>query len=363
MTTSENFNGTQTGGLGQGSPEEALRKVKDLEKKVTKLRNDNQTLSSSLDKATRLLERELGEIVDIEALSREDSKWKGRAQKIEIYKTQLKKYKMQSTSTSQFGDDLSVISETPSVFPGRVTHAERNLNRLGADRQKDFEQMKQQLADKQAELQKVKDKLTGVNARNKILESQVKDVRSQFSGKMQILIEKTENDDKLINMLKQELQRLEQVKNVKSTLHSGMRLKPLNETDELTRLRGENGRLKNQVKCLQIDVEQRQDKINHLVNNVVGAPDEKIEEAEAQNAELEQMVNQLQEDLFRAREEIAGLMASGAAASGQATQVKKHDESDKLIKDITKQNALLRRKLDDAQQKIQILEGSPGKKK
>ena len=55
---------------------------------------------------------------------------------------------MQSTSTSQFGDDLSVISETPSVFPGRVTHAERNLNRLGADRQKDFEQMKQQLNDK-----------------------------------------------------------------------------------------------------------------------------------------------------------------------------------------------------------------------
>lgn len=135
--------------------------------------------------------------------------------------------------------------------------------------------------------------MTGVNARNKILESQVKDVRSQFSGKMQILIEKTENDDKLINMLKQELQRLEQVKNVKSTLHSGMRLKPLNETDELTRLRGENGRLKNQVKCLQIDVEQRQDKINHLTNNVIGTPDEKIEEAEAQNAELEQMVNQL----------------------------------------------------------------------
>ena len=91
-----------------------------------------------------------------------------------------------------------------------------------------------------------------------------------------------------------------------------MRLKPLNETDELTRLRGENGRLKNQVKCLQIDVEQRQDKINHLVNNVVGNPDVK-KEAEAKNAELEQMVNQLQEDLFRAREEIAGLMASGAA--------------------------------------------------
>ena len=44
---------------------------------------------------------------------------------------------------------------------------------------------------------------------------------------MQILIEKTENDDRLIQMLKSEVARLEQLKQVKSTLNSGMRLKPL----------------------------------------------------------------------------------------------------------------------------------------
>ena len=78
---------------------------------------------------------------------------------------------------------------------------------------------------------------------------------------MQILIEKTENDDRLITMLKSEVTRLEQVKNVKSTLNSGMRLKPLAETDELTRLRGENGRLINQVKCLEIELEQKEERI------------------------------------------------------------------------------------------------------
>lgn len=72
---------------------------------------------------------------------------------------------------------------------------------------------------------------------------------------MQILIEKTENDDRLITMLKSEVARLEQLKQVKSTLNSGMRLKPLTETDEATRLRGENGRLKNQVKCNEIELE------------------------------------------------------------------------------------------------------------
>jgi len=40
-----------------------------------------------------------------------------------------------------------------------------------------------------------------------------------------------------------------------------MRLKPLNETDELTKLRGENGRLKNQVKCCEIEIEQKEERI------------------------------------------------------------------------------------------------------
>ena len=56
-----------------GSGDEQGRKLRELEKRVTKLRNDNQTLTSTVEKATRLLEREIGEVVDIEALSREDS--------------------------------------------------------------------------------------------------------------------------------------------------------------------------------------------------------------------------------------------------------------------------------------------------
>jgi len=55
------------------------------------------------------------------------------------------------------------------------------------------------------------------------------------------LIEKTENDDKLITMLKSEIKRLEQARGVKSQLNTGgVRLQPLNKSDELTVLRGEN---------------------------------------------------------------------------------------------------------------------------
>ena len=55
------------------APTENQKVSKDLEKKVTKLRNENQYLSTQLDKAIRLLEREIGEIVDIDSLYKEES--------------------------------------------------------------------------------------------------------------------------------------------------------------------------------------------------------------------------------------------------------------------------------------------------
>ena len=69
-----------------GSGEDQSRKLKEMEKRVTKMRNENQALSSQVEKATRLLEREIGENIDIDQLSREDSNWRGRAQKLEIFK-------------------------------------------------------------------------------------------------------------------------------------------------------------------------------------------------------------------------------------------------------------------------------------
>lgn len=46
----------------------------------------------------------------------------------------------------------------------------------------------------------------------------MKDIKTEFGSKVKILIEKTENDDKLIAMLKAEIKRLETSKGVKSQL-------------------------------------------------------------------------------------------------------------------------------------------------
>jgi DNA repair ATPase RecN len=139
-----------------------------------------------------------------------------------------------SVFSNAAGDDMqSVISETPSVFTGKITHAERNLSKMEGNRAKELEMVKRQLDDTLNELSSAKQKLQATTARKDVLENQVKDIKSQFASKMQILIQKTENDDKLITMLKEEIKRLEAVKNVKSTLSTGAKLRPENRADEV----------------------------------------------------------------------------------------------------------------------------------
>ena len=115
----------------------------------------------------------------------------------------------------------------------------------------------------------------------------MKDIKTEFTSKLKILIEKTENDDKLIAMLKSEIKRLESAKGVKSQLSGSV---TATDNNESVKLRSENARLKNSVKCLEIEVEQKEDKIKTLLTNCIGAPDEQLEEKELRIAELEERV-------------------------------------------------------------------------
>ena len=99
-------------------------------------------------------------------------------------KTQLKKYKMQSTSSMFNGtgmggpdDTLSVISEAPSVFTGKITHAERNLTRLEGNRAKELEMTKKLLVEKEEELSALKTKHAAGMARSKTLETQLNEIK------------------------------------------------------------------------------------------------------------------------------------------------------------------------------------------
>ena len=113
----------------------------------------------------------------------------------------------------------------------------------------------------------------------------MKTIKTDFGSKIKMLLDKTENDDQLINMLKQEIARLENVKGVKSAIKQEA---PREQVGELQRLRQDNMNLRNDVKCREIEVEKLQQKMGSMTKNIVGAPDELTEEREMRIVELEE---------------------------------------------------------------------------
>ena len=147
-------------------------------------------------------------------------------------------------------------------------------------------------------LEDAKKKVSAAKARTETLEVQLKDIKQMYQSKIAILIEKTENDDRLIMMLKDEIKRIESVKGVKGTLQTGHKIELKPADDELIKLRGENGRLRNQVKCFEIEVSQKKEKIEKLLRDQIGTPDDNMFEKDV-------LVRQLQEEISRLRVDIS----------------------------------------------------------
>ena len=87
------------------------------------------------------------------------------------------------------------------------------------------------------------------------------------------------------------------------------------------------------------------------MKNCVGAPDERVEEKELAMAELQEKCEQLERELFKSNENLKQF-------EGKKFPKRSKDESERMVSDLTKQNAMLRRKLDDAQVKIAQLESA-----
>ena len=115
-------------------------------------------------------------------------------------------------------EGMSLASEV-SVM-SNMTHAERNLNKMGGKKQDELDKLKYSNEELKEELVEVKTKYKSAMARRDTLEKQLKTIKTEFGMKIKMLLDKAENDDKLVGMLKQEVARLELVKGVKSQLKS-----------------------------------------------------------------------------------------------------------------------------------------------
>ena len=165
-------------------------------------------------------------------------------------------------------EGASIASEA-SVFTGKITHAERKISQIGEKKRDDIDQLKFKIEEQKEEINEIKLKYKGAVSRRDTLENQMKSVKTEFGTKMKMLLDKTENDDKLITMLKQEVSRLENLKGAKSAIKAEP---PKNLHNEVVELKREKAMLGNEVKCLEIEVEQKNQKINQLMTKIVGGP-------------------------------------------------------------------------------------------
>jgi len=101
----------------------------------------------------------------------------------------------------------------------------------------------------------MKNKYSACKARADVLEKQTKDNKGNFTTKMKVLIDKTENDDKLISMLKSEIKKLESSKGISSSLtvgskvHMNKQMANSDMTDEMIKMQSRINMLNNNVKC------------------------------------------------------------------------------------------------------------------
>lgn len=211
-----------------------LRKsVKILEKRVSELVNKNQQSKQEINKLDSLLKRELGE-----NYLENEKNWKGRAEVIESLKVKIK-FLESIINNHKFSlnknDKNNEISENKINDDEReIDLSERSIEKQNSGKNKHvstkvinnitinkltnnlvpFNQYKKEKDSFKADiigLQSDKEKLLSENvklkSRKEVLEKELKFQKESLTSKIKLLLEKSDNDEKLINAMNKELEK------------------------------------------------------------------------------------------------------------------------------------------------------------
>lgn len=154
-------------------------KMAQLEQRAFALEIDNKKLH-------RALAREVGEEVPLSKILDESSDWKGRREQIIALRDQVKQLKA--------AQGLVVDSKAEASNKKAIT-------KLSKDRSNEADRISAELTATRQELDTMKMKYEGAVSRKKILEGEI----SNLKDKVAIILEKTNNDDRLISALKNEV--------------------------------------------------------------------------------------------------------------------------------------------------------------
>lgn len=211
---------------GSASVDEDLaRELKEKAEKsarsATELRRTVEDQKKELNKMRRVLQREIGEDVDIERICNDpESTWKGRAQQITLLKSKLKELEkriMEGSVSGGLDPEISSAISKASVTTMGTRKDHNDAYRAGiedkeAKRRNETRDLQVALKSKEEEVVQVNRKVEAAQARHLILERENTTLRSSLAR----ILEKTENDDKLIAAYKIETQNIrEEMKGLK----------------------------------------------------------------------------------------------------------------------------------------------------
>ncbi|XP_041372186.1 LOW QUALITY PROTEIN: coiled-coil domain-containing protein 13-like [Gigantopelta aegis] len=184
-------------------------RLKYSESKLAEYRNQCQALKQEIKIQNKILQKELGDSVNVQSLLSTNSTWRGRAQqiltlqnKVEDLKAQLE---AQQSKEAAFEDQFTGKSSAR-----RKTQDDKykeELKKLERERKENKERAAAELKALEEEHAALKQKIDATKARNQVLSSEMKSMKQRMST----LLEKGQNDDELIQALMKQQSQLKQL--------------------------------------------------------------------------------------------------------------------------------------------------------
>ena len=295
--------------------EEYKKKYRETDKLYQDAKFKHYAVKQELKKAMKVIQREVGqEVTNLESLVSNES-WRGRAQQITLLQSKLSDMKRKMGTMTKTTENFAPASVRASP-PGKAE-----------ERRKQIEDLSQEVLDLKSELERSRKQAKGNSSRKTAMERELKEIRVQSQHQVKTLLEKADNDDKLIKLLKAELDK----KHPEGVKPSAKVIS--NEGSSL--LKYEIKELEEQCEAYKAELEQK----DEIIAMFQMAPKDEAFEGED---DYQEQIQYLQQQLSECLEELEEHRSKPKGVSEDA----------KIIKDLSSQNAMLRRKMDDLQQKL-----------
>ncbi|XP_078662535.1 coiled-coil domain-containing protein 13-like [Branchiostoma floridae x Branchiostoma belcheri] len=241
--------------------------------KLLETKNEVAMLKQELKVANKVLEKEVGEGVNIQALLKDSSGFRGRAQQILNLQKKVSELKSQlGMQTTRSGSGLSLEEQFMGTTTRATNYSDKNRDRirqLERDRKEASEAAQAEKAALEADYSKLKDRCDASKARNKVLANEVKSLKDQLA----VLLDKGKNDDELITALMNQQEQMQKL--LEQTTKKQQEYQQQQQA-EVTQIITKNMQDQNIVDQLKAIVAQKEGQVKALEEEIRGIRDHRM---------------------------------------------------------------------------------------